>query len=159
VTGVQRVGWPVWLIVVWWVASLVFPVMCLVVSVRQLPDKADPQIWWLVAGLVGGWALANGVAFGLAVLERWTLGHINGVADAGILPFEGLVLGIRPWTFWGVPTWLFGNPGTGFSWLLRGPGYTDPNTGVLLPGHAQLLIVALVSFGYYAGRYFWDLGN
>ncbi len=162
-------GWPFWLLVVWWSATVAFPLMCVLRSAAEVPDGTTGEdaksSWPLWLGLLLGLLTANVVVLLLALAQRWTLGHIDGIAKEGILPFEGFVRKIPPWVLgpfkltWGeaAVTWLFGTKNRGFSWLLQGPGYTGGKTGVLLPGQAQLIIVALFSLAYYAWRYRCDL--
>jgi hypothetical protein len=159
-------GWPFLLIAVWWVAALVFPGLCLARSLGDAQPGDQPLLGWLIGGIALGLVLSQAVALFLALAQRWTLGMIDDVADAGILPYEALVQRIPPWKIgrWKVPgerftRWLFADPDGGLSWLLRGPGYTDRKSGILLPGHAQLLLVAFFSFGYYVIRYICDLYN
>lgn len=149
-------GWPFWLILLWWLAGIALPLAVIWVS-----HKRDNQSWLeMGSGLLVGILIAQFSAFIVAVIQRWTLGHIDGLASAGILPFERWVEWIPPWKIagkaipgGGLVRWLFGRGDRGFSWLLRGPGFTDRKTGVLLPGHAQMLIVAAVSMAVYLLAY------
>ena len=155
----------------WWLASLVFPILCAIRSGTDEGGGESWSAWWLVAGIASGLLFANLIAVFLVILQHATLGHIDDLAQSGLLPFEDRVLPVArnlvgprglgglSWFEWyrRATVWLFGTPGQGFSGLLRGPGYTDPATGVLLPGYPQMAFVAVVSLAWYLTRYAIDL--
>jgi hypothetical protein len=159
----MELDWPRWLIMLWWVTGLILPGLCMAASHLD----GSKALVYMGLGIGLGWLFANFVALLVAGLQQWTLGGLDGQADAGILPFESLVRSrVQPWTLFGskvwgesVALWLFGTKKRGFSRLLSGPGFCDTATGVLLPGHAQLVIVAIVSTIVYFLRYSFDLNN
>ncbi len=149
------------LLVSWWVlVSLVLPCACLWTSMSE-ENIVRENVGWAVGGIVVGAVAAIVAAIGMAFVQRLTLGGIDGHSTSGMLPFESWFRNkkIPTWTKGNPLVWLFGTEGRGISWLLRGPGYTDRETGKLLPGQAQLLVVAFISMAAYLIMYFLDLRN
>ena len=149
-------------IAAWWILGSIFPVLVLLKSqgnTTAAPVQGAYLAWFMLAGILTGWIVANLVAVAIAGLESWLLGDIDGTARRGILPYEGIArkfvlssAGGRGTRVGRVIEWLFGNSERGFSWLLRGPGYTDPKSGILLPGHPQaIILVAFCSTIYLTG--------
>lgn len=161
VRRIPKAGWPLWLIAQWWLFGMILPAMTLQFS---LVEKAG-ELGDLASGLATGFVTANLIILLLAVLQQWAIGHLDGAACSGILPFERLVDRIGSWKVGSInipgqnlATWLFGKPGTGLSWILKGPGFTD-SKDMLLAGHAQLFIVAAVTGAVYLLTYWRDMAD
>jgi hypothetical protein len=156
----RKRGWTLFGVGLWWILGSIFPGFVCFMSQHDLANSREALILGWITGLVA----ANVVAFFVAMLERWLLGHIDGTAKSGILPYEDYVRWLTPWQIgdWKVPghqiaTWLFGDANGGFSWLLRGRGYTHFRTGILLPGQAQALILVGFSAAIYLFWYSWGV--
>ncbi|MEK6261255.1 MAG: hypothetical protein AABP62_21855 [Planctomycetota bacterium] len=158
-------GWSPRRFVWWYVLGLLFPLIVLVMTLKEGSNQTSE----LFKGVFAGFVVVNLFALIVACLADWVLGQINQTAHAGILPFEKWAdrIGGRfgrtsasasQSPAKGIAGWFFGNPKRGFSWLLHGPGYTDAK-GILLPGQPQALILVGISTLIYFGGYFWGLSD
>ena len=146
--------WSQYRYVNWWICGLICPSIVALTSYTECTGNDVVRSvlkWLLITGIFLGVHITFLVALFAAILSQCTLSNIDNASTLGILPFEGIVrpirlrmIGNRSFLGEEFVRWLFGNPATGFSRLLRGPGYTS-KSGVLLLAQAQ--VISFVSFG------------
>ncbi len=148
-------AWPVTITFVWLVAAGYLPYRAFQATTRSLA-LTDPLAEEKLFGTSWLGTFSLPFSIGIASAALWfvmvALVHLGwarfrqtDTATCGMLPFEDLAA-------WFLEK-LFGKPHSGvrrpFFWLWVSPGFTEPNSRKILPGHVQVLIMFLFASIFY----------
>ncbi len=148
-------AWPVAITVVWLLAAGYLPNRAFQATTRSLA-LTDPLSEGKLFGSswLGTFSLPFSIGTVIAALWflivalvhlGWARFRHTDTATCGMLPFENLAA-------WLLDK-LFGKPDPGvrrpISWFWVSPGFTEPNSRRILPGHLQVLIMFSLAFVFY----------